>query len=367
MGIQKCLLMDDTTISRRQATQTTTTDPTLQMLLNAENIAVCFFDKVGDITCYSRGFDKLLLFRKDFFAGKNLAGLPFSKIDEMLGFPHLDSRIADFQIFKAVKFINGHGQISNIDVHLTVARSGEEVTGGSILLEKTAEINTKERAHQNLLSKSQFYLKEPLRISSVFANMLKESIDTDQKTQAQEYVYYVSKNLKKLNRLLDHLVFLENLNFKTLKISNVNLEISWLLELQKAKKEGDAPEPKITMNEFPATVSGDKELIRKMLNLIIEFATLYPGEKEEKFIEFSGETAGDFVKLYFVFNSLDFIDHPKFAPSQPLNKVVDLNNMPVSGYELVLIRQIIQAHGGDLEIQLMKNGNSLMKITLPDM
>lgn len=341
------------------------TFPPLRSLLNADNIAICFFGQNSIITGYSSGFEKLLKFRKDFFIGKKLAGLPFSKIDEMLGFPSLNTSLADFQTFKAVKFINGHGQISSIDLHLTLARQGNEITGGTILLEKVSEPELKTENHYNLLSKSEYYLKEPLRISTVFAKRLKDSIEQNDQNQSQEYVYYVAKNLKKLNRLLDHLVTLENLNPKKLKKSKINTEVLWLLELQKASKAEDIGSPKITMNQFPEAIWGDKDLMRKMLNLIIEFAALYPPNDLENFIEFSGEEFDKTIKLYFAFNKIDFIEHPKFSVQNPLNKVADLNNLPVSGYELVLINQIVLNHGGELEIQLMKNGHTLLQITLP--
>lgn len=328
-------------------------------LLQAENIAIVFFDDAGIIQDYSVGFEKMMGFRKDFFRNKPLYSLPFSKIEEMLGFPEINTNLADSQSFRTVKFINGSGAIGEVDLHLNISRKGEKIIGGSIIIDKIKKEEDLRNFSQFLLTKSEFHLKEPLRIAKMFADMMELKVGKDSDKESREFTFFISKNLKKLETLLVHLILLENLNFKKLEPSIVNTEMLWLLELQKRNDEC-----KVKFGPHPPDIVGDKSLLKLLIHNVLEFAENYAVNVEKHF-EFSADREGDWQVLHFVFNGMDFINNHKFSTVAPIHRAIDISNLPASGYELMIINKIVELMEGNLSLGLLNNGHTHLKIQLP--
>lgn len=328
-------------------------------LLQAENLAIVFFDGNGIIQEYSIGFEKMMGFRKGFFKNKPLYSLPFSKIEEMLGFPEINTNLADSQTFKTVKFISGSGAIGAVDLHLNISRKGEEIIGGSITIDKIDKDENLRNFSQFLLTKSEFHLKEPLRIAKMFADMMELKAAKGEDKENQEFTFFISKNLKKLEMLLLHLILLENLNFKKIEPSIVNTEMLWLLELQKRNNVCQ-----VKFGTFPPDLVGDKSLLKLLIHNVLGFSENYAVNVERHF-EFSADKQGEWQVLHFVFNGMEFINNHKFSTIAPIHRAIDISNLPASGYELMIINKIVELMEGNLSLGLLNNGNTHLKIHLP--
>jgi len=185
--------------------------PILKSLLSSQNIYILTFDNNGQIVDYSKGLKTILEIETECYLGKNIDALPLSKSEKSLSLLNFKSGFPTSRKIYDVKLVTGQNRILTVNLNIELSFKNENFDGGVIHFEAGKHNLKDANAFNNIMSKSKFFLKEPLRISKHFAEKLDDKI-TDQEPTKKEYLNFIRNNISSLDCLVNHLIILENLN-----------------------------------------------------------------------------------------------------------------------------------------------------------
>ncbi len=333
--------------------------PFLNALLASQNIYLLTFGVNGQILEYSEGLKSLFEVEKKFYIGKNIDSLPLSKSEKPLVLLNFKKGFSTSQKIHDVKLVTGQGRVLTIDLSIELSFSSEKLIGGVIHFESVKQNFQSPNAFTNLLSKSKFFLKEPLRISKIFAEKLGERI-TDQEPTKKEYLNFIIDNISSLDYLVNDLIILENLNTYHPDLQHNNFEELIIIGAQECK----ASQVKILKNIMSKQVYCDRSLIKLLVVKMVNFSKFY-SKTTSSYLKIKDENLDQCSKIIFKMGAMSFLDHPSFSPKQSLKRISNIQTSNTSGYELVIIDQIVEMHNGFLKIFLNDQNETEIEISIP--
>ncbi len=333
--------------------------PFLKALLSSQNIYLLTFDINGQILDYSEGLKSLFEVENEFYVGKNIESLSLSKSEKPLILLNFKKGFSTSQKIYDVKFVTGQGRILTMNLSIELSFSKEKLTGGVIHFETGKQNLQSQNGFNNLLSKSKFFLKEPLRISKLFAEKLGERI-TNQEPTKKEYLNFIIDNISSLNYLVNDLIILENLNAYHLDLQDNNFEEIVIIGVQESK----GSDVEILKKAMPQQVYCDRSMMKLLLKTMIKFSEFYPS-MSPNYVKIEGTNLEKVTNIIFKMRDVSFLDHPSFAPNRSLKRISNLQTSNTSGYELVIIDQIVKLHNGLLKISINDQSETEIEINLP--
>jgi PAS domain S-box-containing protein len=188
-------------------------------------------------------------------------------------------------------------------------------------------------------------LRAPLRSIDGFSMALLEDYSDKIDEEGRDYLNRVRKSAQTMSNLIDDLLELSRLTRSDFKREDVDLSaISSGVLSELAAQE---PERKMDVHiQEGITASGDKRLLKVMMDNLVGNAWKYTGKKEKPKIEF-GLINNNGESVYFVRdNGAGFDMKYKDKLFGAFQRLHSSQDFPGTGVGLAIVQRIVQRHGG---------------------
>jgi signal transduction histidine kinase len=206
-------------------------------------------------------------------------------------------------------------------------------------------------------------LKEPLRMISSFAQLLKKRYQGRLDQDADEFIEYITDGAYRMQKLLDDLLEYARINTETESFESVDLEeimIEIRYNLRISIEEYDAL---IVHDPLPTVIANRTHMIQLFQNLIsnaIKFQDI-----KSPYIQISVKK--DDNKYLFTVKDNGIGINPKFQEQifEVFNKLHTRDEYPGTGIGLSIIKKIVQYHNGNIWVKSNLGEGSSFYFTLP--
>jgi len=215
-------------------------------------------------------------------------------------------------------------------------------------LKKTEELGYQQ---QNFLLAVTHELKTPIASIMIYLNSLASpKISDDQKKQI---IPRMSEDLKRLEKLVDNILEAGRFERGQFKINNDNFDLIELIKdrieiIQKAYITRDL---KINFtNDEPIRMVGDQQALRGAVEAVIENAIKY--NQDNPVVDISVKDENEMIILVISDNGVGMDKHEQNKIFERFYRVgSEMNRQKAgSGLGLYLCREIIKAHGGQIDV-----------------
>ena len=228
------------------------------------------------------------------------------------------------------------------------------VTGKMISFKNITRETSSEMARDEFIANVAHEFLTPLTTIKSYNEMLMDNEVEDREMQ-KEFYNTISEETTRLSRLIQNLLNISKIEMGSLTLSTGLVKTDWLVEDSVAAVEKVAQKKNITIEKnvpdnFPSLM-GDKELLKtSMINLLGNAVKYSP---ENSHITFSLTSQKDMVIF-------DVIDTGYGISEEDLPRIFDkfyraedphIREQTGTGLGLAMTSQIIQLHGGEIEVQ----------------
>lgn len=288
-------------------------------------------------------------------------------------FVRKDGRIAWAEVTRAVVRDQAGAPLLLVGVvrDLTAQRKAEARVGALTgELEARVRQRTEQLAEANRNLEAFTYsvshdLRAPLRALSGFSEALIEDYGDRLEGDARRYAERIRAASEQLSHLIDDLLKLSRLSRAEMKLQPVDLsaEVTAILADLHARDPGR----QVTCDVQGGVVaSADHNLIRVVLQNLLENAWKFTARREDARIEFGARAASGTGTCYFVRdNGAGFDPAAAGKLFQPLERLHAASEFPGSGIGLASVRRIIERHGGTVRGEGSPGAGAEFCFTLP--
>lgn len=206
-------------------------------------------------------------------------------------------------------------------------------------------------------------LRAPLRSIDGFSKILLERAREKLDEEERRYLKNVCENSQRMGELIDDLLNLSRLTRSDMRHETVNLSNMATTILNKLQAE--APERQVTLQiQENLTVDGDSNLLRVMMENLLENAWKYTGKLETACIEFGSRVEGERTVYFVKDNGAGFnmkYSEKLFGVFQRLHRMEDF---PGTGIGLATVQRVIHRHGGMVWAESKINEGATFYFTL---
>ncbi len=206
-------------------------------------------------------------------------------------------------------------------------------------------------------------LRAPLRSISGFSQALLEDYYESLEGQAKDYLNRIVSSCSQMTQLIDDLLNLSRISRWTINSENVNLTKIANDIINEFKTQ--QPEKKININiAEKLIVSGDKQLLKIVVQNLLENAWKYSGKNENPRIEFGKFKESGKEIFYVKDNGVGF--DMKYAAKLfgVFQRLHSTKEFPGSGVGLSTVHRIIQRHNGQIWAEAAVNEGATFFFTI---
>ncbi|MDQ6961868.1 MAG: CHASE domain-containing protein [Mariprofundaceae bacterium] len=208
-------------------------------------------------------------------------------------------------------------------------------------------------------------LRAPLRSISGFSQILLEDYLSSLDEDGQDYLQRVDHAAKQMGALIDDLLRLSRINRDEIVYTQVDLteltyrKLELLSEMQRDRQiEFNIQEGMI--------VSGDKNLLKLLIQNLLENAMKYTSKEEHACIEFSSKDIEGEQVFYVRDNGVGFDMAYVDKLFQPFQRLHSVKDFPGSGVGLATVQRVIQRHSGRIWADSSVNAGTVFYFVLND-
>jgi PAS domain S-box-containing protein len=231
--------------------------------------------------------------------------------------------------------------------------------------ERTAELTAANRELESFAYSISHDLRAPLRGIDGFSLLLAEEYAERLDEQGRDYLDRVRRAAQRMGHLIDDILELSRVTRQNMRRTKVDLsEIVTELIEERARAE---PGHRVGLRLAPGrTAFGDPQLLRVMLQNLLENAWKYSSREASPKIEFGSETLEEetvfFVRDNGVGFDMKYAGH-LFAPFQRLHKPEEFEG---TGIGLATVARVIHRHGGRVWAESTPGQGATFRFTLGD-
>ncbi len=229
--------------------------------------------------------------------------------------------------------------------------------------ERTAELTSANKELESFAYSISHDLRAPLRGIDGFSHLLAEEYGEQLDAQGKGYLERVRAAAQRMGTLIDDILELSRVTRHSMRRSQVDL--SRLAKEILEEQAHSAPERALEVAIAPdCTAFGDPQLLRVMMQNLLENAWKYTGKEAAPRIEFGRETQGGeqvfFVRDNGVGFDMKYADR-LFAPFQRLHKPEEFAG---TGIGLATVARVVRRHGGRVWAESAPGNGATLRFTL---
>ena len=231
--------------------------------------------------------------------------------------------------------------------------------------ERTAELTTANKELESFAYSISHDLRAPLRGIDGFSHLLAEEYGERLDAQGKSYLERVRAAAQRMGTLIDDILELSRVSRHSMRRSQVDLS-RLAHEILDELKQG-APAHALTVSIAEGcTAFGDPQLLRVMMQNLLENAWKYSGREAAPRIEFGRETQDGETVLFVRDNGVGFdmkYADRLFTPFQRLHKPEEFEG---TGIGLATVARIVHRHGGRVWAESAAGKGTVLRFTLPN-
>ena len=243
-----------------------------------------------------------------------------------------------------------------------------DLVGKMILIRKITNEKLAEEARKDFIAHIAHEFKTPLTSIKSYSEMLMEG-EIDDGEMQKEFYNTINTEADRLASLIQNLLSISRIEMGSLAINKSLVKTELLIDDSLAAIETAAQTKHIVIEKnIPDNLSsivGDKELLKVALINVLNNAVKYTPDNNN--ITFSLSDQDDFIVFDTIDNGcgisqedLPRIFEKSFRSSDPM-----VREMPGSGLGLALTSEIVQLHGGEIDVESEPGEGARFSIKLP--
>ena len=230
--------------------------------------------------------------------------------------------------------------------------------------ERTAELTAANRELESFAYSISHDLRAPLRGIDGFSKLLADEYRDRLDDEGVDYLDRVRRAAQRMGTLIDDILELSRVTRQEMRRVRVDLsQIAAEIIEERSRAE---PGHRVAVTLAPdCTAHGDPQLLRVLMQNLLENAWKYSAKKADPVIEFGRETI-DGEPVFFVRDNgvgfdMKYADR-LFTPFQRLHRPEEFEG---TGIGLATVARIIRRHGGRVWAESAPGGGATFRITLP--
>lgn len=258
-----------------------------------------------------------------------------------------------------------------------IQRLNEELKISEQKLEKSLnELNLANRklkkqdeAKSMFMAMASHDLRNPLCIVKSYADLLMETLKSGSQ-ETKDYLGIISESAQRMQRLILSLFDISKIDLEKMPVNlNVKLDLTQILErclsAHRPAAEKKSISIKTNLSDALAGVFGDKDRLYQVFDNLISNALKYTPRGGEIVIETKNLTGNIEVTISDNGIGMEELDLDRiFEPFQRL-QASGLEGEESSGLGLTVVKKILEAHGGTVEVRSQIDKGSTFVVSLP--
>tara|TARA_Y100000780_G_C13664703_1_gene410060 strand:- start:212 stop:1768 length:1557 start_codon:yes stop_codon:yes gene_type:complete len=292
-----------------------------------------------------------------------------SRINQVIRAATLDRKKSDGRVeladgrtldFTGVPLPDGNGMLTVLDV--TASRQAEEA-----LRERNRALEEADAVMTRFLANMSYEFRTPLTSIGGFAELLTSGIAGDLTPTAKEYAQAISLSVGKLTEQVENVLDLSQSEAGLMPLRKTKLELMPFVTQIVRKQEDRILEGGLTLDlrgDPGKTITADPQQLRRAISQLLDNAINGTPRGGRILIDI-GRKRGE-TKIVISDNGRGMSQHELARALEGIRMSADGKGIERRhGLGIPLARQLVEAHGGTLEIHSRKNGGTTASITLP--
>jgi len=224
-----------------------------------------------------------------------------------------------------------------------------------------------ERAYKDMKSFSNAAahdLRSPLITIEGFSNILMEDYAEKLDDRGKDYLKRVGDSTKKMNRLIADLLAFSKISTKEIQSSEFNMEALTQKLVEELNPTFGERKIKFEIKRLPSAY-GDMTMINQVLVNLLSNAIKFTRTRETAVIEVGGYTKNDENIYYVLDNGTGFDMQFSDRLFGLFQRIHSLNDVEGTGIGLVIVKNIIEKHGGRVWAEGKPDEGAKFYFTLP--
>lgn len=266
--------------------------------------------------------------------------------------------------FAAIPLPDGNALFTMLDV--SDSRRAEQA-----LRDRNEALEAADRIKSDFLSKISYELRTPLTSIGGFAEMLDGGYVGQLPQEALPYVKMILEAVDALGRQIDNVLDLSQSEAGTLPLDKKAVDLATMARsvVNEASRaaHGRGVEIALQVERSLGIVEGDEKRLRQVLDHLISNAIRYTGAARRDGARVLVHGDGDAKLVRLVVS-----DNGPGMDAERLSRVLEVNARPANdsaesgkGLGLPLARQLVEMHGGTLEIMSEPDVGTMVTVSLP--
>jgi signal transduction histidine kinase len=288
-------------------------------------------------------------------------------------FPHVYYMVSYILFATLVMGIVWTFKHGNISIFLTLQRQQKAIE------KKHMELlisNKKLNEATNLLSRSNkeleafasiasHDLKEPLRMITMYAQLLKKRLGNDLTQEQAEFMMYINEGTSHMQKLLDDILDYSKVGRSNERVKLVDLDdVVYYVQKILVVSITETNAKIVVLNPLPEIIGRYSELVQVFQNLLAN-AIKFRAEGVTPIIELDSVVENDFYVISFKDNGIGIEDRYKEKVFEMFERLHSRTEYAGTGIGLALCSKVVQQLGGQIWLESELNKGTTFFIKLP--
>lgn len=268
-----------------------------------------------------------------------------------------DGRTLDYA---GVPLPDGNGLITVLDV--TASQQAEEA-----LRERNRALEEADAVMTRFLANMSYEFRTPLTSIGGFAELLSQGIAGDLTPQAREYVQAITMSVGKLTAQVENVLDLSQSEAGLMPLRKSKVEMLPFVEQIVRKREDRILDSGLTLDvkgDASKVIEADRQQLQRAIGHLLDNAISNTPRGGRILIDIAKRRGQN--RIVISDNGTGMSQHELARALEGIRMSADGKGIERrQGLGIPLARQLVEAHGGSLEIQSRKNAGTTATITLP--
>ncbi len=251
---------------------------------------------------------------------------------------------------------------------IPLAGSGSKSSGTLFTMRDVTAQKASQRAQAEFLSQVSHELKAPLNTIITFVEELAENGDLPP-SERKEYFNTLNSEANRMAQLISNLLQLSRIQLGNLSVRFALIKSGTLVREQaeslRRHAEGSGLDLRVSVPHNLSALSGDKDLLAVAINNLISNAIKYTSREGTVTVSAAAESGGIAISVEDTGVGISVEDQSRIFERFYRSEDESVQNRSGTGLGLSLVREIVHAHGGKIEVKSVIGEGSCFRLWLP--